>query len=393
MTEYTSSPAAIDQYMRTQSRIQKWTSAAARSQLCDPETPATPAVASKLLTRTTPHYNNVPLPYLATDTQAAWEHKKHDAMRKMQASGTQVPPALSVRTPPAPPNQVYNYTQQTTPYGSQVNISSQTSNGVYVQQHSYQQTTRALAPQTLQVPPVNSAPLAQNPYPAAEHFRLQGPESVPALRVRSKSSHGSRAAPSGGSIYAPPVPALPDRPRAHSSVRPPGAAAPLQPSNGAYANGVYGAPPRSVQSSISSLQLPSAYSTLGPSAQYPLPPRETRKSKSSATLKSKYAQQAQRPRVEDMPPMPAPQHAQMGFYTVPRGSKSSATLYAAPRTSRRHRDASMPEFGEKMSAPHPAASQMLVHSLIPLATYQEHAPAPRAKPQPLLKRIFGRKNT
>ncbi|KAJ7476681.1 hypothetical protein FB451DRAFT_1460999 [Mycena latifolia] len=397
MTEYDYSPQAIDQYMQTQSRIQAWTTLAGQSKLCDPETPPTPAVRSQSLPRSQAHSPSAAI----EKTQPAWAHKKHDAMRKMQASGVPVPPVLRVRTPApaAAPNQVYSYSQQTTPYGSQVNISTQTSNGAYVQQQSYQQTTRAaqLAPQTLEVPMINYAPLARNPYPAPEHLQRPGPESVPSRRVRSKSSHSTRAPEPAGGMYAPPVPPMPDRdrPRAHSSVRPPGAAAPLQPSNGAFANGVYGAPPRTFQSSVSSLQLPAGYLAASPQ-NYPVLGRETRKSKSSATLKSKYAQQAQRPRVEDMPPMPAPQRAQTGFYTVPRASKSSATLYAEPRApshrSHRHRDASMPEFGEKMSRPHPAASQMLVHSLIPLATYQEQVPLPRAKPQPLLKRIFGKKS-
>ncbi|KAJ7114937.1 hypothetical protein C8R44DRAFT_880994 [Mycena epipterygia] len=427
MTEYDYSPEAVDRYMQTQSRIQHWTQVASRSQLCDPDTPPTPAFLSKGLPKSAvaPQpiaYNTEPSPGLATHTKPSWAHKKHDVLRRIQASsGDGVPPALTVHTPAVPPAQVYNYTQQTNRYGSQLNITAQTSNGVYVQQHSYQQTTRPiqLTPQTLEVPPVNYAPLAQNPYPAPEHFRLPGPEAplVSKPRVRAKSSGAGTHTHSvrGGGMSAPPVPPMPMpqhhtvRPRAHSSVRPPGAAPPLQPSNGVYANGLFTPAPAPTpptfqpSQSVSSLALPAPYpyttdqhSTPYPAGQYPvLGMKPKSKSKSSATLKSKYAAQAQRPRVEDMPPgIPASQTAQLHFYTAPRAAKSSATLYAEPRAakssatlyaeprrSRRHRDVSTPEFGES-----PAASQMLMHS----QPYHD-APAP---PRPtLFKRMFGRKNT
>ncbi|KAJ7088835.1 hypothetical protein B0H15DRAFT_287304 [Mycena belliarum] len=425
MTEYDYSPEAYNQHLQTQSRIKDWTSQTAQSQPCHPETPPTPAAL-----------RSKPLPASDYPVPAVPPYKKSGLQRRRDASGAPIPPDLNLRKPntaPAPvPNQIYQYTQKSTPFGAQLNISAQTTNGAYVQQQLYQQTVHAVrsTPQTLQVPMINYAPLARNPYPAEEHLQLPGPgPDALAPRVRSKSSHAPRAPPpglGGDGIHGPPVPPMPDRPRAHSSVRPAGAAAPLQPANGAYMNGVYAAPQRTFKSSVSSLQLPPRY--LHASAQqYPLPEQQTRKSKSSATLQSRYAAEARYPRVEQVPPMPAPHQAQMGFYTlsreskssatlhphmvavpampaphkgqqgfyaVPKASKSAATLYGQPRVSsrghhHRQRDASMPE---KMSSSHPAASQMLVHSLAPYAAYHKEAPAPRSKAQPLLKRIFGKKS-
>ncbi|KAJ6553018.1 hypothetical protein B0H19DRAFT_1377719 [Mycena capillaripes] len=414
MTEYDYSPEAIQQYLQSQTRIQQWSAATARSHPCDPNTPPTPAAPKSIALPPihgsgTSKYATEPLASVGVETQPGWAHKKQDVMRKMQASGGPAPGSLTVQTPatgPAP-NQTYAYTQQTTPYGSQLSITTQTSDGRYVQQQSYRQMTRPVHPSsgTLAVPPVNYAPLARNPYPTPEQFNSLPRAAAPITRdtrVRSKSSHSERRAfPGGqadGGMYVPPVPPMPERHRAHSSVRPPGAAAPLHPANGAYANGMYGAPP----SAVSSFQLPGPY-VPAPARQrqqqYPTPALAKTKSKSSATLNTRYATEARRPRLEEAPPMPAPQQVQPEFYATPRASKSSATLYAEPRASpkstsksskskraHKHRPP-MPEFGEKMSSPHPAASQMLVHSLVPLATYREPEPA-RAKPPSLFKRMF-----
>ncbi|KAJ6451281.1 hypothetical protein C8R45DRAFT_1125037 [Mycena sanguinolenta] len=379
MTEYDYSPEAIQQYMDSQTRIQQWSADTARSGPCDPSTPPTPAAP-----------RSIALP----QTQGS------ATVRKMRAR-----PNLTIQTSPpratapAPANQVYAYTQRTTPYGSQVNITSQTSDGRYIQQQSYHQTTLA-APQSLEVPPVNYAPLARNPYPAPEHLYHSLPRENP--RVRSKSSHSERPTQP---IYAPPVPPIPERHRAHSSARPAGAAAPLYPASGAYANGMYGAP----SAASSSIHLPAAGYLPATVAQYAAMDRA--KSKSSATLNMRYATGAHA-RVEQALPMPVPQHAQVqaqaGFYATPRASKSSATLYAEPhshskssksKSSSKHereRRPAIPEFGEKMSTPHPAASQMLVHSLVPVASYKDTHPAPttRTKQPSLFKRMFlGKRST
>ncbi|KAF8177310.1 hypothetical protein K438DRAFT_1770078 [Mycena galopus ATCC 62051] len=418
MTEYDYSPEAVARYMDSQARIQQWTAITARSGPVDPSTPPTPANAP-----------SIPLPSVhggkakqmqslesvGVETQPAWAHKKHDAMRKMQ--GSSALSNLTVKTGPpvavVPANQVYAYTQRTTPYGSQLNITSQTSDGRYIQQESYRQTTRQVNPQSqssLTVPPVNYAPLAQNPYPAPAHFLHRLPRANPTpSRVRSKSSESARRAPlpshSNGGIYAPPVPPIPERHRAQSSVRPPGAAAPLHPANSAYANGMYGAP----TAAVSSLALPNPYFP-APQQQQQYPAIDKTKSKSSATLNTRYAHaaEARRPYLEQVPSgmMPMPQQAEAGFYATPRASKSSATLYAEPRgtgstkskhskSSRRERRPPMPEFSEKMSTPHPAASQMLVHSLIPVATHRDAGyPEQRVKQPSLFKRMFlGKKST
>ncbi|KAJ7491388.1 hypothetical protein B0H11DRAFT_2008897, partial [Mycena galericulata] len=425
MTEYDYSEEAVHRYMQTQARIQDWSSATARAPPCDPNTPKTPAVRSRSLPRTrskpkdsnsafassSPYaYNDEPSPAaVGVHTQPAWADKKQAAMRKMQMQAAHATPT------PAPANQVYvsySQQQQTTPYGSQLNISTQTqtASGEYVQQQAYVQRTlqRAPTPQTLEVPPINYAPLAHNPYPTPDHLVLPGAGSggAPLHRARAKSSQSSRRregsagppAPGHGQgiyAYAPPVPPMPQQ-----AQRPPGAAAPLQPSNGAYANGLYPTPP-AWQSSVSSLQLPAGYLPASNQQQYQQQHQQNppaRKSKSSATLNMRYAQEAQRPPVPPMPVMQQNTQKAQGpgaFYALPRGSKSSATLYAEPRStgkhsrSRRHREP-LPEFGEKMSSPHPAASQMLVHSLIPVATYRAAPePAPvRAKPQSLFKRML-----
>ncbi|KAJ7176143.1 hypothetical protein C8R43DRAFT_1197689 [Mycena crocata] len=424
MTEYDYSPEALEAHMRGQARIVQWSSANARTQLYHPDTPPTPAIKSRSLPRSksqgplNAQYNGGPSPPGAVDTQAAWEQKKRIAMSKVQGD--------------IPQDQVYQYLATKTPYGTQLNITTQTSNGRYVQQRSYQQTTRPVVPQTLEVPPVNYAPLAQNPYPSSDHYQLQGAPLVPNRRVRSKSSHGPRTT-EGGMYTAPPVPPMPplperERGRTHSSARPSGAAPPFNPSNGAFANGIYASPhphphpqtpPRTVhsQASVSTLQLPSAYL---PASQQQLYAQQEmgapRKSKSSATLKTRYAQEAHQPRIEDMPPMPVPQQGQVGsFYQMSRASKSSATLYAEPRAnpgtpkdgssaysspskhsastskrSRRPREP-MPEFGERMSTPHPAASQMIFHSLVPVATYREHSVLVDTPRPSLFKRMMGKK--
>ncbi|KAJ7913369.1 hypothetical protein B0H13DRAFT_1873920 [Mycena leptocephala] len=410
MTEYDCSPEAIQQYMHSQARIKQWTAHTARSRPCDPSTPPTPAMLKSIGLPASHasgnfNYNTEPLGSVGVETQPAWAHKKYDVMRRMNSSGIPTPATLTVATPAtsSATNQVYSYSQKTTPYGSQLSITTQTSDGRNIQQQSYRQTTR---PVHLEVPPVNYAPLAQNPYPAPEHFHTI-PSSVAALvpnrRVRSKSSHSDRRAPSvaqiGGGIYAPPVPPVPERLRTHSSVRPPGAAESLHPSNGAYANGLYGAPSASA---ASSLHLPAPYFP-APVQQQQYPVLAKTKSKSSATLNTRYAAEARRPRLEETPPMPAPHRAQAEFYAAPRASKSSATLYAEPRASPKSKSKSsskrgreprppMPQFGEKMSNPHPAASQMLFHSLVPLATYKQDPEAEaeytRKKPASLFKRMF-----
>ncbi|KAJ7679511.1 hypothetical protein DFH06DRAFT_1291127 [Mycena polygramma] len=403
MTEYDYSPEAVDQYVRSQARIQQWTAQTARSRTCDPSTPPTP-VAPRSIGLPPSHatYGPPPLP----EPQSEWTQKSQTALRKIKATGGTPPPRLAVKTPAlgVPANQVYSYKQKTTPHGSKLSITTQTTDGQYVQQQSYRETTRALHPesqQTLAVPPVNYAPLAHNPFPVQEQFQtLPRATAPPSTRVRSKSSHSERRALPGG--LAPPVPSMPERHRAHSNVRPPGAAAPLHPAT--LANDMY-APP----SAVSSLQLPTPY--------YPPPQQQMHmqqqqpqysamaksKSKSSATLNTRYATEARRPQLQDAPPMPMSQQAQTGFYATPRASKSSATLYAAePRSSPRKSSKSkskssskhshrppMPEFGERMSSPHPAASQMLVHSLVPLATYREETPEPRRVKSPsLFQRIF-----
>ncbi|KAJ7737067.1 hypothetical protein B0H16DRAFT_1466341 [Mycena metata] len=382
MTEYDYSPEAIDRYMQTQSRIQDWTATTARSRPVDPSTPPTPA-----------GLQTIGLPSI---------HTSGKAMRKAQAPTATTARAHGAAT--GKPNQVYSYRQHTTPYGSQLDITSQTMDGRYIQQQTYRQTTAPLAPQTLAVPTVDYAPLAQNPFPSEEHFNSLSRAS-PNHRLRSKSGHSEHrsVAQPGNGIYAPPVPPIPDRHRAQSSARPPGAAPPFQPSHGAgaYVNGgsmMYAAP----TSAVSSLQLPTAYL---PASQeqlhYQNPSMVKAKSRSSATLKARYATEARRPRVEEMPPMPAPHQAQAGFYAAPRASKSSATLYAEPRrsphkskgkssksSSKQSRRPPMPEFGEKMSSPHPAASQMLVHSLIPLATYREEPAPVYGKKPTLFARVF-----
>ncbi|KAJ6476514.1 hypothetical protein C8R47DRAFT_660692 [Mycena vitilis] len=406
MTEYDYSPEAIDQYVKSQARIQQWTVQTALSRTCDPSTPPTP-VASRSIGLPPSHatYGPPPLP----EPQSEWTQKSQTALRKIRATGGTPPPRLAVQTPAlgVPANQVYSYKQKTTRNGSKLSITSQNTDGQYVQQQSYRETTRALHPesqQTLAVPPVNYAPLAHNPFPVQEQFQtLPRATAPPSARVRSKSSHSERRAlPSEGGGLAPPMPPMPERHRAHSNVRPPGAAAPLHPANSALANGMY-APP----SAVSSLQLPTPYYPPQQQRQMQQQPQYSAmakiKCKSSATLNTRYATEARRPQLQDAPPMPMPQQAQTGFYATPRASKSSATLYAAePRSSPRKSSKSkskspskhsqrppMPEFGERMSSPHPAASQMLVHSLVPLATYREGTPEPRRVKSPsLFHRIF-----
>ncbi|KAJ7889534.1 hypothetical protein B0H14DRAFT_3855734, partial [Mycena olivaceomarginata] len=273
MTEYDYSPEAVQQYLNSQMRIQQWTAVTARSSPVDPSTPPTPALRPSV---------GLP-PIQNSSTQTAWAHKKQDAMRKMHAYASAAPPNLTVQTPAAAGNQVYAYAQQTTPYGSQLSITQQTSDGRYVQQQSYRETTRPLHPtpapaaQMLEVPPVNYAPLAQNPHPVPEHFYHSLPRAAGAptrtQRVRSKSSHGAHPAPapSGGMcISALPVPPMPgsERPRVHSSVRPPGAAAPFNPANPIYVNGLYGGPSTAA---VSSLHLPTAYLAPQHASQRPLP--------------------------------------------------------------------------------------------------------------------------
>ncbi|KAJ7023853.1 hypothetical protein C8F04DRAFT_1401485 [Mycena alexandri] len=400
MTEYDYSQEAMDRYMQTQSRIQDWTAATARSRPVDPSTPPTPASLQTI--GLPPTHSSVKAKY---QTQPS-RHQTQDIMRKVQASAAaNARPAQGVAT--GNPNQVYSYRQQTTtPYSSQLDVTTQTMDGRYIQQQSYRQTTAQLAPQSLAVPPVNYAPLAQNPFPSEEHFNSLSRAS-PNHRIRSKSGQSDHRSivQHGNGIYAPPVPPIPERHRAQSSARPPGAAAPFHPSHsaGAYANGTgmmhaYAAP----TSAVSSLHLPTAYlPASNEQLQYQNAGMVKSKSKSSATLKARYATEARRPRVEDMPPMPAPHHPQTGFYAAPRASKSSATLYAEPRgtptkskgrssksSSKHSRRPPMSEFGEKMSSPHPAASQMLVHSLIPVATYREESAPIYEKKPTLFARVF-----
>ncbi|KAJ7264285.1 hypothetical protein C8J57DRAFT_1470477 [Mycena rebaudengoi] len=362
MTEYDYSPEARTQYMQTQSRIQNWASQTAGSQPYHPDTPPTPApLAPKPLyggmarnrsrVPSNPVYppevaygpytnNTLPRSYYPSATTAMQALPQQPPSRPRTAPPPKgsiygqtvaVPVRYGHSVVPAPPvTTTHFYASQTsTPYGSQYSLTKQTSDGVYVQQQVYQQTTQPLAPQ--RGPPVNKYPLTSPPVQR---------------RIRSRAS----------TIHAP--------------------VAPLQSSNR-----VYGAGHRDYIGSVQSLaQLhpePTAESDQTLS-------RETRRSKSSTTLKSKYSTC---PRIEDMP-LPPSQH----YYTLPRGSKSTTTLESGSKgakSSRRHQDVptkgKFGDFGHRT----PAASEMLVHSLIPLAIYQPVPECPvKAKSKPLLQRML-----
>ncbi|KAK7036020.1 hypothetical protein R3P38DRAFT_3183822 [Favolaschia claudopus] len=489
MTEYDYSPEAVDQYLKMQNRCQNWTVSNSRTQQCHPNTPPTEYGSPATNLESLPSMHSIA-------TQRNWDQKKADAMRKMQqfqtasAASASLQPyhqsrAASREPSPAPVaqpvNQVYAYTQQTTPHGSQVNVNvtTQTADGRYIQQQqSYSQTnsrsrttsragtpsrnasrapSRAATPQTLEVPAINYAPLAHNPYPAAEHFShsLPRPQDggvdasqmplVPNRRNRSQSSHGAQAAP--GYLAAPQRSRVASH--ATSASRPPGAAAPKNPNNSAYANGLYalpvasGPPPGSVlfqQAPAAQAQppmqpqLPSNTGTafrLQPTAASALA-RTRAKSKSSATLSTQYraaTHEARHPRLEQMPPMPRPQRAQTGldyhqqhqvvaaqmqayntyppagqsaaFYAAPRASKSSATLYAEPRdsSSKRskgkkrhdHERPPMPAFdSSKMVASSSSrrAMQEQVDIVIPPPEYGQSQT--RTKKSGLFARVFGK---
>ncbi|KAJ7139157.1 hypothetical protein C8R44DRAFT_867328 [Mycena epipterygia] len=291
MAEYDYSPEAVDRYIQTQARIRHWTQDAARSHLCGPETPPTPGLRSKALPNSAldPH----PVGYNTDGMQTT----------------------------------TYD---QTTCYGSQLNINAQTSDGAYVHQHAYRTTRRVQpqrqlqpqlqrqqlqrAPQTLEVPPVNYAPLARNPYPALEHFRLQGTPlplgPVQQPHLRTKLSHARS-----------PVPTLP-----------------LQSSNGVYAPGPF---PTSTgmkfTASVPSLALPAPAPAPYPSGMKP-------KIKIKILRDAPDAVQHARPgaapaRAGSSPRQQKQQQLQLRqqqkFYTVPRAATSSATLHlnADPRSA------------------------------------------------------------
>ncbi|KAJ7155628.1 hypothetical protein C8R46DRAFT_1295406 [Mycena filopes] len=412
MTEYDYTQEAMDNYLQTQSRIQNWTETTARSHPVDPKTPPTPAGTTIGLPRALAACAKHPTQRSRTPTARDIARQRHP----------------SSPTRPRPPPIVYSYRQQTTtPYSSQLDITTQTADarGRYIQQQSYHHH-QVTAPHTLMVPPVDYSPLARNPHPAKETFSHSlsrgmpnGHRAPPTATRRSKSAHSEQRVPlPPPQQYAPPVPPMPERHRTQSSARPAGAAAPFHPASyapaPAPAHGVYLAP----TSAVSSLQLPVATGYLPATIehlqaqqQYQNPPMAKSKSKSSVTLQARYATESPRRAqpAQDVPPMPvyAPQ-AQQGFYENTRAAKSSATLYASPRGTptkskgksssskapkqSRHRPP-MPEFGEHMSSPHPAASQMLYHSLVPVATYREepvddaHAHGYEKKPT-LFARVF-----
>ncbi|KAJ6622274.1 hypothetical protein B0H10DRAFT_907131 [Mycena sp. CBHHK59/15] len=377
MTEYDYSPEAYHQYMATQSRIQDWASTTADAQPYHPDTPPTPGVTTLMeMQGGMGPYEDKALKYrpqpgspdfVPPSRPRTAPPKDSMIYRQPSANPAQYTPPVPP-LPPMPQTQIYNHTSQTnTPYGSQYSVTVQTTNGVYVQQKTYQQTTQPLVPQR-RVPSSQTYPMQGYPpqtYPAhhyPDHTYAPAPGPPPQQRIRAQSS----AAPA----HAPVVPTQ-------------------------MSNGIYAAPSRSYHASVQSLAPPPQ--AMHPSAAqsgYDTAPRETRRAKSSATLRSQHS--AAHSRVaQDVPPVLGSQNQQ--YYTLPRASKSSATLHSksSSKRSRRHEEAGMPmnEFGEaaqRTARPFPGASQMHRHALIPIATYETPSVSgyAKAKPQPLIKRIF-----
>ncbi|KAJ7620071.1 hypothetical protein FB45DRAFT_1094005 [Roridomyces roridus] len=354
MSEYDYSPEAYKSYMATQSRIKDWTHETSRSRPCHLNTPPTPAPRSKSLPRQKRSaYPTEPVPPLPHHGQ-------------MQAAG-----------PPFPSYEVHHATKvKHRPPPLTLNLAHNTL-------------------QTLEVPARNLEPFARNPHPVPEALAL--PDHV--QRKRAKSSNSARRNIHGGAA----MPALP-----------PGAAAPLPPSNGAYMNGMYSGPPPEhtflthPTEPAPALPILAAYglnqdvrgrSDLHRAPAVHGPTSTTRKAKSSATLKARYYQQAQ----ESMPVPPLPmQHQQYiqphpnppALYAQPRAAHSSAMLYGAPPGSTAHRAQQarppIPDFVSpaQYQAPNGTASQMLANHTYTY-TYPPHAEE-RVKSQSLFKRMFRR---
>ncbi|KAJ7620062.1 hypothetical protein FB45DRAFT_146932 [Roridomyces roridus] len=355
MTEYDYSPEAYKSYMVTQSRIKDWTHETSRSRPCHPNTPPTPAPRSKSLPRQPRSaYPTEPVPPLPHHCQ-------------MHTSGPAFPSyevhhATKVKHRPPPLNLAHN------------------------------------TPQTLEVPARNLEPFARNPHPVPEALALPGPDHV--QRKRAKSSNSARRNIHGGAA----MPTLP-----------PGAAAPLSPSNGAYMNGMYSGPPPEhtflthPTEPAPALPILAAYglnqdsrgrADLHRAPAVHGPTSTTRKAKSSATLKARYYQQPQ----ESMPVPPLPMQQKQQYiqphpnppplYAQPRAAHSSATLYGAQPGSTAHRTQQarppMPDFVSpaQYQAPNRAALQMLANHTYTY-TYPPQAEE-RVKSQSLFKRMFRR---